>query len=173
MVLDPIPQSLPVHFFGSRPQPRTSLYAPHVYGLKPIRRVPCDTHIHVCCVLYIDAPKCGSFAKDKHEAPSQKRRTKSHVVHIQAAHPHAHVYVSCAYPHQNAAILFKSLSQKRRQKKLCLFCKRDVEKDSPLTGCTCTCTCVCVLHADALTRGCVVKDTQSLSQKRRQKAHSR
>jgi len=24
MVLDPIPQSLPVHFFGSRPQPRTS-----------------------------------------------------------------------------------------------------------------------------------------------------
>jgi len=26
MVLDPIPQSLPVHFFGSRPQPPTSLY---------------------------------------------------------------------------------------------------------------------------------------------------
>ena len=25
MVLDPIPQSLPVHFFGSRPQPPTSL----------------------------------------------------------------------------------------------------------------------------------------------------
>ena len=24
MVLDPIPQSLPVHFFGSRPQPPTS-----------------------------------------------------------------------------------------------------------------------------------------------------
>ena len=34
MVLDPIPQSLPVHFFGSRPQPPTSRYtlrhtAPH------------------------------------------------------------------------------------------------------------------------------------------------
>ena len=28
MVLDPIPQSLPVHFFGSRPQPPTS----PVYG---------------------------------------------------------------------------------------------------------------------------------------------
>jgi len=27
MVLDPIPQSLPVHFFGSRPQPPTSRYA--------------------------------------------------------------------------------------------------------------------------------------------------
>ena len=26
MVLDPIPQSLPVHFFGSRPQPPTSPY---------------------------------------------------------------------------------------------------------------------------------------------------
>ena len=26
MVLDPIPQSLPVHFFGSRPQPPTSRY---------------------------------------------------------------------------------------------------------------------------------------------------
>ena len=29
MVLDPIPQSLPVHFFGSRPQPPTSLYGVH------------------------------------------------------------------------------------------------------------------------------------------------
>ena len=28
MVLDPIPQSLPVHFFGSRPQPPTSLNRP-------------------------------------------------------------------------------------------------------------------------------------------------
>ena len=28
MVLDPIPQSLPVHFFGSRPQPPTSPYIP-------------------------------------------------------------------------------------------------------------------------------------------------
>ena len=28
MVLDPIPQSLPVHFFGSRPQPPTSRAAP-------------------------------------------------------------------------------------------------------------------------------------------------
>ena len=28
MVLDPIPQSLPVHFFGSRPQPPTSLPTP-------------------------------------------------------------------------------------------------------------------------------------------------
>ena len=27
MVLEPIPQSLPVHFFGSRPQPPTSLYS--------------------------------------------------------------------------------------------------------------------------------------------------
>ena len=29
MVLDPIPQSLPVHFFGSRPQPPTSPYLSH------------------------------------------------------------------------------------------------------------------------------------------------
>ena len=28
MVLDPIPQSLPVHFFGSRPQPPTSRSEP-------------------------------------------------------------------------------------------------------------------------------------------------
>jgi len=41
MVLDPIPQSLPVHFFGSRPQPPTSqhayhlvyIYNPHVYHI--------------------------------------------------------------------------------------------------------------------------------------------
>jgi len=35
MVLDPIPQSLPVHFFGSRPQPPTSLH--HIYTQKQAR----------------------------------------------------------------------------------------------------------------------------------------
>ena len=33
MVLDPIPQSLPVHFFGSRPQPPTSRRALTVENL--------------------------------------------------------------------------------------------------------------------------------------------
>jgi len=38
MVLDPIPQSLPVHFFGSRPQPPTSLstYLPVSLSLRPL-----------------------------------------------------------------------------------------------------------------------------------------
>ena len=35
MVLDPIPQSLPVHFFGSRPQPPTS--RPNRFQKKPMR----------------------------------------------------------------------------------------------------------------------------------------
>ena len=39
MVLDPIPQSLPIHFFGSRPQPPTSPY----------------THTHISVHLYIHA----------------------------------------------------------------------------------------------------------------------
>jgi len=33
MVLDPIPQSLPVHFFGSRPQPPTSPHITHIIRL--------------------------------------------------------------------------------------------------------------------------------------------
>jgi len=42
MVLDPIPQSLPVHFFGSRPQPPTSRelalenFTVREYGLRVI-----------------------------------------------------------------------------------------------------------------------------------------
>ena len=31
MVLDPIPQSLPIHFFGSRPQPHTSHQGTHLH----------------------------------------------------------------------------------------------------------------------------------------------
>jgi len=49
MVLDPIPQSLPVHFFGSRPQPPTSpsdsaCRRRHVVALRP--HTPSWPHIH-------------------------------------------------------------------------------------------------------------------------------
>ena len=37
MVLDPIPQSLPVHFFGSRPQPPTSHCNKAIYRLESLR----------------------------------------------------------------------------------------------------------------------------------------
>ena len=44
-VLDPIPQSLPVHFFGSRPQPPTS---PHMYTDKtPHTLQTQNTHTHI------------------------------------------------------------------------------------------------------------------------------
>ena len=39
MVLDPIPQSLPVHFLGSRPQPPTSRlmqFIPHEYTISDV-----------------------------------------------------------------------------------------------------------------------------------------
>ena len=45
MVLDPIPQSLPVHFFGSRPQPPTSLTYHELY------------HSHTTnSIIYVFAP---------------------------------------------------------------------------------------------------------------------
>ena len=49
MLLDPIPQSLPVHFFGSRPQPPTSRgsFAENDLRLTPIHaRAPTHTHTH-------------------------------------------------------------------------------------------------------------------------------
>ena len=64
MVLDPIPQSLPVHFFGSRPQPPTSL--PHAKA--SIATIPyilaasslalsfpryIYIHIHICIYIHI------------------------------------------------------------------------------------------------------------------------
>jgi len=45
MVLDPIPQSLPVHFFGSRPQPPTSrqdLF--HTYNVHTVTQWPVHTY---------------------------------------------------------------------------------------------------------------------------------
>ena len=49
MVLDPIPQSLPVHFFGSRPQPPTS---PHVTRMNKSsqKNVFMNTCEHMCDV---------------------------------------------------------------------------------------------------------------------------
>ena len=53
MVLDPIPQSLPVHFFGSRPQPPTSLL---IYVLCIARRYHqslcvLDEDMHLACPM--------------------------------------------------------------------------------------------------------------------------
>jgi len=42
MVLDPIPQPLPVHFFGSRPQPPTS--APHAQVQESVQMAHSHTH---------------------------------------------------------------------------------------------------------------------------------
>jgi len=46
MVLDPIPQSLPVHFFGSRPQPPTSHKPCHTF----MSQAPCEWVMmpHMC-----------------------------------------------------------------------------------------------------------------------------
>ena len=49
MVLDPIPQSLPVHFFGSRPQPPTS---PHIRGTQDMW-VQTHTYVYLCQLLQI------------------------------------------------------------------------------------------------------------------------
>ena len=51
MVLDPIPQSLPVHFFGSRPQPPTSrvvllAHLPGRYGVENPVGVRRLTYLH-------------------------------------------------------------------------------------------------------------------------------
>ena len=52
MVLDPIPQSLPVHFFGSRPQPPTSRLqsSRQVYVSVCVRVC---THVCACVCVYV------------------------------------------------------------------------------------------------------------------------
>jgi len=57
MVLDPIPQPLPVHFFGSRPQPPTSLWMSQEYSMSQKREslinVSKESHIYVyICLIY-------------------------------------------------------------------------------------------------------------------------
>ena len=48
MVLDPIPQILPVHFFGSRPQPPTSPACLNLF-------VQVYMHVFVCVQVYVYA----------------------------------------------------------------------------------------------------------------------
>ena len=62
MVLDPIPQSLPVHFFGSRPQPPTS----HCISAKTSRH--CNTPQHAaihCNTLQHTATHCNTLQHTK------------------------------------------------------------------------------------------------------------
>ena len=57
MVLDPIPQSLPVHFFGSRPQPPTSRWQRQWYSRLLLMRVSesvrLSMHMCVCICVYL------------------------------------------------------------------------------------------------------------------------
>jgi len=52
MVFDPIPQSLPVHFFGSRPQPPTSRNAILAYYVLSIKFICRYIYMYVC--MYMD-----------------------------------------------------------------------------------------------------------------------
>ena len=61
MVLDPIPKSLPVHFFGSRPQPPTSplvvfiVYHAFWAALKYTFSVRPEVHVHVHVCVYVSS----------------------------------------------------------------------------------------------------------------------
>ena len=56
MVLDPIPQSLPVHFFGSRPQPPTSRIM-YLYRVADIQHISCCRHRSSAVPLGAISPK--------------------------------------------------------------------------------------------------------------------
>ena len=66
MVLDPIPQSLPVHFFGSRPQPPTSrldgvVSFPTIYSFLQLFAAFCSVlqcFVVCCSVLQCVALQC-------------------------------------------------------------------------------------------------------------------
>ena len=68
MVLDPIPQSLPVHFFGSRPQPPTShmacdMYVPNICYRICVINLACDIYVEssfyrICGIFRIQSVSC-------------------------------------------------------------------------------------------------------------------
>jgi len=92
MVLDPIPQSLPVHFFGSRPQPPTS---PHASNSR-------DTYTDESWHTYGWVMKTSGFAgwesflfisflggemPMNHLGPNESLGTQDTVLHSPAPHP--------------------------------------------------------------------------------------
>ena len=82
MVLDPIPQSLPVHFFGSRPQPPTSRRetSQERHQKRDIRR---ETSVRKMFLQYKERDLCVEL-NAKGEKGNQKRHTLTHT--------HAHTY---------------------------------------------------------------------------------
>ena len=54
MVLDPIPQSLPVHFFGSRPQPPTSRVAQYSCAFSWVIIHFLEYLTHMLAVIHLD-----------------------------------------------------------------------------------------------------------------------
>ena len=87
MVLDPIPQSLPVRFFGSRPQPPTSPYNhvhPYPYLCRyiligDVHRFTCRSLDEVCTyVCFRDAPYLiPPYNTPKHTYTTQSRLEES------------------------------------------------------------------------------------------------
>jgi len=92
MVLDPIPQPLPVHFFGSRPQPPTSLptscYQPSILT---------QLHTHVD-VQWFKAALNHAFSRTYQCGMCNE--WMSHVPHINESCPtHKHKSVPSAFAH--------------------------------------------------------------------------
>jgi len=78
VVLDPIPQSLPVHFFGSRPQPPTSppyiyIYmcvCIHITAIRPLAVLSLYAlHTNFCITLQHAATQCNTLQRTFTGAP--------------------------------------------------------------------------------------------------------
>ena len=76
MVLDPIPQSLPVHFFGSRPQPPTSCrmevstHTYHIIVLSLIRITSLICVAFICHVIRMRVTWCDTYECSEHSSVS-------------------------------------------------------------------------------------------------------
>jgi len=98
MVLDPVPQSLPVHFFGSRPQPPTSpsnnnSTRTHVYCIGPLQQNAehCNilqqtmTHPHTRALYLTTATKCKALQHTVAHC-NKTQHTRTHVCCIGSRH---------------------------------------------------------------------------------------
>jgi len=97
MVLDPIPQPLPVHFFGSRPQPPTSPHAQDNKSFVNINRIMLFAHINqiMSCFIPMTCWDHMSFVHmnqiEKWIVQSEKiaRSEEAHMHSIPEGHMHA------------------------------------------------------------------------------------
>jgi len=99
MVLDPIPQSAPVHFFGSRPQPPTSpqilvgdIVIMHIHSLAHTNSLShTHTHTHTHTRIHTHTMKLRGNPRDQLQTTARRYSWEISIL-IRYTHSHTHTH---------------------------------------------------------------------------------